>query len=220
MRAVTARYEVKINEIYQSIQGESTYAGLPCVFIRTSGCNLRCRWCDTAYAFEEGEEKSLEVILQEVQEFDCSCVELTGGEPLLQKESLHLVTSLLDEGHLVLIETGGSYPIRQVDPRAVIILDIKCPGSGMQNSMVWENIKWLKEKDEVKFVIADRVDFDWAKDVLKKYKELKDKIVHFSPVFGEMDPKHLAEWILEEKLSVRLQIQMHKYIWDPTARGV
>lgn len=217
---MTARREVKINEIYQSIQGESTYTGLPCVFIRTSGCNLRCQWCDTAYAFEEGEEKSLEAILQEVRGFDCRCVELTGGEPLLQKESLHLITALLDEGYLVLIETGGSYPIDPVDPRAVIILDIKCPGSGMQSHMIWENLKWLKAKDEVKFVIADQRDYNWAKGVLAEHQELQNKIVHFSPVFGEMDPKQLAEWILKESVPVRLQVQLHKYIWDPSARGV
>lgn len=209
-----------VNEIYQSIQGESTYAGRPCVFVRTTGCNLRCRWCDTEYAFEAGTEKPLDAILDEVREFECPLVEVTGGEPLLQIESFALIRALLDEGYLVLVETSGAIAIDQVDPRAVIILDIKCPGSGMSATMRWENLSRLKEKDEVKFVIADETDYHWAKTVLQEYPSLREKIIHFSPVFGEMEPRQLAEWILRDRLSVRLQMQIHKRIWDPTMKGV
>ncbi len=211
---------MKIHEIYQSIQGESSYAGQACVFIRTTGCNLRCRWCDTTHAFYEGEELSLETILQKVRAFGCPCVELTGGEPLLQAESLPLISALVEEGYRVLIETGGSLPIKRIDPRAVIILDIKCPGSGMTDTILWENLQDLKDTDEVKFVIANQADFDWAKRKLNEHPSLHNKIVHFSPVFGEMDPKQLAASILKERLPVRLQMQIHKYIWDASATGV
>jgi len=211
---------VKIHEIYQSIQGESSYAGQACVFIRTTGCSLRCRWCDTAHAFYDGEELSLDTILKKVRDYGCDCVELTGGEPLIQEESFPLMTALLDEGYRVLLETSGSIPIHKVDPRAVIILDIKCPGSGMTDSMDWENLNGLKETDEVKFVIADQADFIWAKNVLETQQSLRNKIIHFSPVYGEMDPQQLAASILKERLPVRLQIQIHKYIWDASTKGV
>ena len=211
---------MEIHEIYQSIQGESSYAGLPCVFVRTTGCNLRCRWCDTAHAFEEGEQMSVDAVLEKVRSFACRWVEITGGEPLLQEESFRLISALLDENFLVLLETSGAISIQAVDQRVVVILDLKCPGSGMADRINWENLKWLKKKDEVKFVIADRADFDWAKKVLADYRALDDKIIHFSPVFGEMAPQELASWILEEKLAVRLQMQLHKYIWDPCKRGV
>lgn len=211
---------MKINEIFKSIQGESSYAGLPCVFVRTTGCHLRCRWCDTAYAFDKGVEYSVESILQEVRRFGCRFVELTGGEPLHQEESPLLIKTLLNEGYQVLVETSGSMPINQIDSRAVIIMDIKCPGSGMDHATHWENLAWLKDRDEVKFVIADRADYDWAKGILTRYSGLQDKIIHFSPVFGQMPPKQLAEWILEEKLPVRFQLQVHKYIWDAAMRGI
>lgn len=211
---------MKINEIFKSIQGESSYAGLPCVFIRTTFCNLRCRWCDTTYAFHEGEERSIESILQEVRRFGCRLVELTGGEPLLQKEIYLLLERLLDEGYLVLIETSGSVPIDPVDPRAVVIMDIKCPGSGMSHANRWENLERLRDRDEVKFVIADRDDFDWAKEIVARYPSLRGKAVLFSPVFGRLDPQQLADWILQENLPVRFQLQLHKYIWDPQMRGV
>lgn len=211
---------MKINEVFKSIQGESSYAGLPCVFIRTTSCNLRCRWCDTAYAFHEGVERSVDSLLQEVRSFGCRCVELTGGEPLLHAEIYPFMTTLLDEGYLVLIETSGSVPIDRVDPRAVIIMDVKCPGSGMSQSVHWENLKRLKARDEIKFVIANRADYDWAKEVLVKQSVLDGKTVLFSPVFGEMEPRLLAEWILEDHLPVRFQLQLHKYIWDPEMRGV
>jgi 7-carboxy-7-deazaguanine synthase len=211
---------VKINEIYQSIQGESSYAGQPCVFVRTSGCNLRCRWCDTTHAFETGQDRSIPAILKSVRHFGCHLVEVTGGEPLIQEESFSLVTALLDEGYRVLVETSGSVSIKRLDPRAITILDIKCPGSGMDEHMLWDNLNHLNAPDELKFVISDRADYDWAKSVLKQYPQLQDRMIHFSPVFGEMDPQQLAASILSDRLSVRLQLQIHKYIWDPTILGV
>jgi len=211
---------MKINEIYKSIQGESTYAGRPCIFIRTTGCNLRCDWCDTPHAFEEGREMTLEAILARVECLDCRLVELTGGEPLLQKEAPGLVTKLLDRGHTVLIETSGSLDIRPIDPRAVLVMDIKCPGSGMSGAMRWDNLSVLKPSDQVKFVIKDRADYDWAAGILDRYPRLNERTVLFSPVFGVMDPRLLADWILEDGLPVHLQLQLHKYIWHPEARGV
>ncbi len=211
---------MKIHEIYQSIQGESTYAGQPCVFVRTRGCHLRCRWCDTEDAFETGDEKSLENILETVRDFGCPVVEVTGGEPLLQAETPVLMRRLLDEGYRVLLETGGALPIDRIDARAVIILDIKCPGSGMSTAMHWDNLNHLKKNDEVKFVIADEADYRWAKRVLAQHQTLSGKIIHFSPVFGEMDPRQLADWILKDRLPVRLQMQLHKIIWDPSMKGV
>lgn len=211
---------MKVNEIFKSIQGESSYAGLPCVFVRTTYCNLRCNWCDTTYAFHEGTERSVKSILEEVRGYRCGLVELTGGEPLLHEEIYPLIAALLEEGHRVLIETSGSVPIDRVDPRAVIILDIKCPGSGMSHTVCWENLKRLKGGDEVKFVIADRADYDWAKEVLSQHPELSGRTVLFSPVFDRIEPRALAEWILEDRLPVRFQLQLHKYIWDPQMRGV
>jgi len=211
---------MKINEIYKSIQGESTYAGQPCVFIRTTGCNLRCDWCDTTHAFYEGRELAVEAILAQVEASACRLVELTGGEPLLQKEAPLLVTRLLDAGYTVLIETSGSLDIRSMDPRAIVIMDIKCPGSGMSEAMRWENIDALRPRDQVKFVIKDRADYDWAGEILGEYPVLHQRVVLFSPVFGVLDPGHLAEWILEDGRSVYLQLQLHKYIWHPEARGV
>ena len=211
---------MKISEIFKSIQGESSYAGLPCVFVRTSGCNLRCGWCDTSYAFYEGEERSIDSVLEEIRGFGCDCVEITGGEPLLQEEVYPLMKRLLDEGYRLLIETSGSLPIDKIDRRAVVIMDIKCPGSRMSHAVHWENIRHLKKEDEVKFVIADRSDYDWSKEVLGRYPLLLERTILFSPAFGLMEPRQLAEWVLEDRLPVRLQLQIHKYIWDPQMRGV
>ncbi|MBI3803703.1 MAG: radical SAM protein [Nitrospirae bacterium] len=211
---------MKVNEIFKSIQGESSYAGLPCIFLRTTYCNLRCHWCDTAYAFHEGTERSVESVLQEIRGYGCDLVEITGGEPLLQDEIYPLIRTLLDEGYRVLIETSGSVPIDRVDPRAVIIMDIKCPGSRMSHTVCWENLNRLKGADEVKFVIADRADYMWAKEILSRYPSLTDRTVLFSPVFDQMEPRQLAEWILEDRLPIRFQLQLHKYIWDPQMRGV
>ena len=211
---------MKISEIFKSIQGESSYAGLPCVFVRTSGCNLRCGWCDTSYAFYEGEERSIDSVLEEIRGFGCDCVEITGGEPLLQEEVYLLMKRLLDEGYRLLIETSGSLPIDKIDRRAVVIMDMKCPGSRMSHAVHWENIRHLKKEDEVKFVIADRSDYDWSKEVLGRYPLLLERTILFSPAFGLMEPRQLAEWVLEDRLPVRLQLQIHKYIWDPQMRGV
>lgn len=211
---------LKVNEIYHSIQGESSYAGLPCVFVRLTGCNLRCVWCDTEYAFYEGEWKSLDQIGAEVAQFGCNLVELTGGEPLLQKESFVLVDKLVEAGFKVLIETSGSIPLDKLNPEAIKIMDIKCPGSGMAHKNHWPNIDCLTPKDEVKFVLADRADYDWAVDVMRKYRLDKKASVLFSTVFDKLEPVKVAEWILQDKLPVRFQLQMHKFIWHSETRGV
>ena len=209
-----------ISEIYKSIQGESTYAGQPCVFVRTTGCNLRCNWCDSAFSFYGGEELTLQAILNRIRNYQCDLIELTGGEPLLQKESLELVRTLLDEGYRVLVETSGSLDIRGLDQRAVLIMDIKCPGSGMSEAIRWNNLLHLKPTDQVKFVIKDRQDYLWSGEILRQHQLAERMIVLFSPVYGEMDPKLMAEWILEDGLPVQLQLQIHKYIWHPETRRV
>ncbi len=209
-----------IAEIYKSIQGESTYAGQPCVFVRTTGCNLRCAWCDSSFAFYGGKEMSQEEILTRIRSFQCRLVEITGGEPLLQKECLSLVCALLDQKFLVLVETGGSLDIRSLDRRAVLIMDIKCPGSGMSETTRWKNLDALKPTDQVKFVIQDRQDYRWSMEILDLYRLPQRFTVLFSPVYGVMDPKLLAEWIVQDGLEVRLQLQLHKYIWHPETRGV
>ncbi|MCI0526438.1 MAG: radical SAM protein [Nitrospira sp.] len=211
---------MRINEIFYSIQGESTRAGHPCIFVRLTGCNLRCIWCDTAYAFYEGEEMTVDEVLDRVKDYPCRLVEVTGGEPLLQQDVHPLITRLLDRGYQVLIETAGSLDIREVDSRANIIMDIKCPASEMMDRMRWENIESLTPKDEVKFVIKDYHDFEWACQITQQYGLISRCPVLFSPVFGELEPRRLAQWILEDGLKVHLQIQLHKYIWDPQMRGV
>jgi 7-carboxy-7-deazaguanine synthase len=211
---------LKVSEIYFSIQGESSYAGLPCVFVRLTGCNLRCVWCDTEYAFYEGEWKSLDQIVAEVSQFDCELVELTGGEPLLQKESFALVDKLIEAGFKVLIETSGSISLEKLNPEAIKIMDIKCPGSKMEHKNRWENIHYLTRKDEVKFVLADRADYDWAVNVLRKHQLDRKATVLFSTVFGALEPVKVVEWILQDKLPVRFQLQMHKFIWHPETKSV
>jgi len=211
---------LKVNEIYFSIQGESTKAGLPCVFVRLTYCNLRCTYCDTEYAFYEGTDYSIEEIILEVKKYKCRLVEITGGEPLVQEESLELMKRLCDEGFDVMLETGGSLPIKDIDKRVIIIMDLKCPSSGMLKKNIYENIDYLKPKDEVKFVIGTREDYEWSKEILSKYELLKKCTVLFSVVFGELEPVSLVEWILEDKLNVRFQLQMHKFIWDPATKGV
>ena len=213
---------IKINEIFYSIQGESTNAGLPCVFVRLTYCNLRCVYCDTEYAFYEGNDMEIDVIMDEVRKYDCNLVEITGGEPLVQEDVLPLMIKLSDEGYTVMIETGGSLPIEKIDKRIKIIMDLKTPFSKMEAKNRYKNIDFLKPIDEVKFVIGSRGDYEWSKDVIAKYK-LTDKVsqVLMSPVFGEIENIDLATWILNDKLNnVRFQIQMHKYIWHPETRGV
>lgn len=211
---------LRVNEIFYSIQGESTYAGRPCAFLRLTGCNLRCRWCDTVYAFHEGERRSVEQVLEQVRAFQCPLVEITGGEPLLQEAVYPLIDRLLTEGYEVLIETGGSLSVDRLDPRVVKILDLKAPGSGMDPHNNLDNLRYLDRKDQIKFVVADRQDYEWATQVIAKHALANTVQVLFSPVFGELHPGQLATWLLADRLNARLQIQLHKYVWDPGRRGV
>ena len=211
---------LRITEIFHSIQGESSYAGQPCVFVRLTGCPLRCTWCDTDYAFYGGHECSIDEALATVRTYGCRLVEVTGGEPLAQPESLPFMTRLCDADYTVLLETSGAVDIVPVDPRVHVILDVKCPGSGMTDRMHWPNLSQLAAKDEAKFVLADRADYDWAREILAQYGVAGRCPVLFSPVFGALDLRELAEWILVDRLPVRFQLQMHKYIWAPDMRGV
>lgn len=211
---------MKVTEIFHSIQGESSFAGQPCVFVRLTGCTLRCTWCDTAYAFYGGTDVSLEEVLAQVRRYACRLVEITGGEPLQQPEAIQLIERLCDERYQVLIETSGAFDITPVDERARVILDVKCPGSGMTDRMDWKNLDRLTVKDEAKFVIKDRADYEWAKEILARYRLADRCAVLFSPVFGELEPRQLAEWILIDRLPVRFQLQVHKYVWNPETRGV
>lgn len=204
---------MKISEIFFSIQGESTYAGLPFVFVRLSGCNLRCNYCDTAYAWEEGDEVTVEEVLRRIGGFPCKYVAITGGEPLLQEEVYTLIDRLLKAQYRVLIETNGSIPLKGVDRRVVKVVDIKTPGSGSGGSFLMENLKYLNPQDEIKFVIGDRKDYEWSKDFVKDYLlEGKVKIL-FSPVYSRLSKRRLAEWILRDGLNCRLNLQLHKLIW-------
>lgn len=209
-----------VNEIFYSIQGESSYAGLPCVLVRLTGCNLRCVWCDTAYAFYEGQPMTVPAVLAEVRRFGCRLVEITGGEPLLQRGVYPLTEALLAEGYQVLIETGGSLSVADLDPRVVKIVDLKPPGSGMADQNYWPNLQWLDKKDQVKFVIRDRLDYEWSRKVIGEHGLLDRVQVLLSPVHGELPPRDLAEWILADRLPVRMQVQLHKVIWGAEARGV
>ena len=211
---------LKVNEIYYSIQGESTSVGLPCVFVRLTYCNLRCTYCDTEYAFYEGKEKTVEEIIGEVKKFGCKLIEVTGGEPLFQEESFPLMKRLCDEGFDAMLETGGSLSIENVDERVKIIMDLKCPSSGMLKKNIYENVNYLKSSDELKFVIGNREDYDWAKGIIVKYDLMGKCSILFSVVYGELEPITLVNWILEDKLNVRFQLQMHKYIWHPETKGV
>jgi len=210
-----------INEIFHSVQGESSYAGRPCVFVRLTACDLRCTWCDTPYAFYEGSKRDLDDVLSAVDRFSCSLVEVTGGEPLLQEEVYPLMQGLLERGKTVLLETGGHRSTARVPADVVTILDVKCPGSGEVERNDWSNLDRLRPHDEVKFVINDRADYEFARAVVSRHA-LPDRAgaIHFSPVHGVLDPKTLSEWVLADALPVRVQLQLHKYIWSPTTRGV
>lgn len=210
---------IKVTEIFHSIQGESTHAGRPCLFIRLTGCPLRCTWCDTAYAFYGGRDMTIDDIVAEARAVDCPLVEVTGGEPLNQPDSLTLLTRLCDEGFEVLLETSGAIDTTGVDRRVHVILDVKCPGSSMADRMHWPNLERLSLQDEAKFVIKDRADYEWAREVVRREGLSQRCTVLFSPVFGE-GARQLAEWVLADKLPVRFQLQMHKYIWSPDMRGV
>jgi 7-carboxy-7-deazaguanine synthase len=211
---------IVIHEIYRSLQGESTFAGLPCVFVRLTACHLRCVYCDTPHAFSQGEAVRLEDVVAQALELGDDLVEVTGGEPLLQSEVYPLMTRLADAGKTVLLETSGAVDTSLVDPRVRIILDIKTPGSGEVEANIWSNVDRLKTTDEVKFVICDRNDFDWAVRVVRDHRLTDRCPVLFSAAFGQVNPTDLAAWILESHIPVRLQLQQHKILWDPSARGV
>jgi 7-carboxy-7-deazaguanine synthase len=210
-----------ITEIFKSIQGESTFAGLPCVFVRLTGCNLRCHWCDTAYAFYGGQKMAVDEVVRRVQELGGKLVELTGGEPLLQQEVFPLTERLLAQDYRVLIETSGERYVGNLAQQVVKILDVKCPGSGEDNKFCFQNLEALERKDQIKFVILDENDYLFACDFLAKYEVRKrvDEVI-FSPVFGQLSPRSLVGWVLRDGLEVRVGLQLHKFIWDPDARGV
>lgn len=209
-----------VHEIYRSIQGESTFAGLPCVFVRLAVCQLRCHYCDTPHAFQNGQRMSLEETTTEALLLGDRLVEITGGEPLLQPSVFPLMTRLADAGRTVLLETSGSLDVKEVDPRVRIILDIKTPGSGEVHANLWSNLGLLKASDEVKFVVVNRADFDWSLFTIKEHALLEKCPVLVSASHGEVAPRELAAWILESRLPIRYQSQLHKEIWGPTARGV
>jgi 7-carboxy-7-deazaguanine synthase len=209
-----------VHEIYRSLQGESTFAGLPCVFIRLTACHLRCGYCDTPHAFTQGETVPLDEVVTHALSFETALVEITGGEPLLQPEVHPLMSRLADAGRTVLLETSGAVDVAPVDPRVRIILDVKTPGSGETAANVWSNLGRLRDTDEVKFVVCDRADFDWSAERVRAHRLTDLCPVLFSPCFGRVSPTELADWVLESRLPVRLQIQLHKILWDPNARGV
>jgi len=212
---------LRVNEIFFSIQGESTWAGSPCVFVRLTGCNLRCSWCDTEYAFYQGSQLGVDEIVERVRSYGCKLVEVTGGEPLLQKSIHSLFRRLLEDGFTVLLETSGERDVSPVDPQVIKIMDLKCPASGESARNRWSNLQHLSARDEVKFVLADRCDYEWAREVINSHG-LPHRInaVLMSPVFAKLEPAELAGWILNDRLPVRMQLQMHKHIWSPDARGV
>jgi len=211
---------LKINEIYYSVQGESTHAGRPCIFIRLTYCNLRCSYCDTEYAFYDGKDMEITYIMSEIKRWDCNLVEVTGGEPLFQDECIDLLNELVNSNYEVMLETGGSLSISDVPKKVVKIVDFKCPSSGMVKKNLWSIVDDLQAHDEVKFVIGNREDFDWAKDRITEYSMDKICTLLFSPTFGEIHPQQIVEWILAENLPVRMQLQMHKMIWNPEEKGV
>jgi 7-carboxy-7-deazaguanine synthase len=211
---------LQVTEIFHSIQGESTWAGSPCVFVRLTGCPLRCRWCDTAYAFSGGTAMEIEEILDAVAGFACPLVEITGGEPLAQRDAPELMRRLCEQGYTVLLETGGAHAVADLDRRVHVILDLKCPDSGESARNLWSNLDHLKPGDEVKFVLSSRRDYDWASGIVRQRRLWERCALHFAPVWGELHPAELARWILEDRLWVRMQVQIHKVIFGADARGV
>jgi 7-carboxy-7-deazaguanine synthase len=217
---MTEQPTLRVTEIFHSIQGESTRVGLPCVFIRLTGCPLRCTWCDTEYAFYEGHTMTMSQVLDQVKMYGCPVVEVTGGEPLHQPNALVLLSELCDTGYTVMLETSGAFDVSGVDKRVSIIMDVKCPGSGMMERMLWSNLDHLSSKDEAKFVLKDRGDYEWAKTIIHRHQMGGRCSILLSPVFGSLELQPLAQWILEDRLPVRFQLQLHKYIWNPQTRGV
>jgi 7-carboxy-7-deazaguanine synthase len=212
--------QLLIHEIYRSLQGESTFAGLPCVFVRLSVCESRCVWCDTPHAFTQGTWMPLESVVERALAYDCPLVEVTGGEPLLQPLVHPLITRFADAGRTVLLETSGTQDVGSVDRRVHVIMDLKCPDSGECERNYWPNLDRLKPTDQIKFVIASRRDFDWAAETIRRHHLDERFTVLLSAVFSAVPPADLAGWLLESGLNVRMQLQMHKYVWDPQARGV
>ncbi len=210
-----------INEIFYSIQGEATRAGEPCVFVRLTACDLRCRWCDTPYAFYEGQKRSLDDVVADVAKYECRLVEITGGEPLLQEDVFPLMEALLGRGYTVMLETGGHRPLERVPTDVIKIMDVKCPASGESDKNYWPNLETLTKHDEVKFVVQDRTDYDFAKQVITEH-DLASRVgaVLMSPVHGVLEPRLLSEWMLADHVPARLQLQLHKLIWSPDTRGV
>ena len=213
--------KLTVNEVYVSVQGESTWAGLPCVFVRTTACDLRCTYCDTEYAFYQGTRRTVGDVYDEVMKIDCPLIEITGGEPLLQKNVLPLMTAFCDAGKTVLIETSGAHDISKIDPRVHRIMDLKTPSSGMCERNLYSNIDHLAPGDEVKFVLGSREDYEWTREQIIKY-DLSSRVaaVLLSPIFGKIEPRDIVDWMLADKLPARFQLQMHKFIWEPRARGV
>lgn len=210
-----------VNEIFHSLQGESSWAGIPCVFVRLTACDLRCAWCDTPYAFVEGRKRTVDDVVNQVAGFGCPLVEVTGGEPLLQADVYPLMDALLARGHTVLLETGGHVSLERVPDRVITIMDVKCPASGESSRMNWDNLDRLRPRDEVKFVIQDRADYEYARRVVAERRlGTRAAAALFSPVHGVLDPRLLAAWVLEDRLPVRVQLQVHKYIWGAATRGV
>jgi 7-carboxy-7-deazaguanine synthase len=211
---------MRVTEIFHSIQGESSHAGQPCVFVRLTGCPLRCTWCDSEYTFSGGTDMTLEEVLAQVKAYGCPLVEVTGGEPLHQPEAFTLIERLCTDGYHVLVESSGAIDISPMDRRARVILDVKCPGSGMMDRMDWKNLDRVTARDEIKFVIQNRADYEWAKGLVTSHKLAERCTVLFGPVFGVLEPRLLAEWVLADRLPVRFQLQLHKFIWAPDMRGV
>ena len=209
-----------VNEVFFSVQGEGTRAGRPCVFVRLTGCPLRCAWCDTAYAFHEGDRREEDALLAQLEGFPCRLVQVTGGEPLAQPAAFAFITRLLDQGFEVLVETSGHISLEPLDPRAVAVMDIKAPGSGESHRTEWSNLDRLKRTDELKLVLLDRRDYEWARDLLRARALAERCTVLFSPVHGVLDPGQLARWVLDDGLPVRVQVQLHKYLWPGVERGV
>ena len=210
---------LKVNEIFYSVQGESSWAGRPCLFIRLTGCNIHCNYCDTEYARDRGEKMTVEAILERISHYDCKLVEITGGEPLIQAETPKLAQALLNAGHTVLVESNGTRDISVLPAGTRVIMDVKCPGSGASTFTDWQNMQRLTDDDEIKFVLSDHADYEWAKNVMLKYELQKRDNVLFSAVAGRGDPSEIAAWILEDQLNVRLQLQMHKILWPEDEKG-
>ena len=211
---------LKINEIYFSVQGESSYSGLPCIFIRLTYCNLRCTYCDSEYSFYDGEKMKIDEILKEIKKYSCNLVEVTGGEPLLQKNCINLLNELIKNKYDVLLETSGSLSISDVPNKVINIIDFKCPSSKMDSKNMWDNINYLKKNDEIKFVIGDRNDYEWTKQKIKEFGLNQICDILISPVYGQIEPKEIVNWMLEDNLKVRFQIQIHKEIWPADKKGV